>query len=257
MNSFMKLNTSFDASKVKANLRMASTRIGIQRKKLSNNLKAQRRGIAELLSNDKYDSARINVEACIRDDLCIEGMEVLSLFLDLLSQRVQLIAEWEAGKRAGGRRSNSTSYPLELKEAISSVIWASVRVADKAPELHAVRKAFEAKFGKEFIDISLQNTEFSVNPQIIERFSTAVPSNEKCLSYLSAIAEEFDLASFDEARLRDSTTLVGAVAEVAKAWDGPNKTPLGCFLTPSGAFIPPLNEPYDALDRCLVRLKRS
>ncbi|CCW60481.1 unnamed protein product [Phytomonas sp. EM1] len=263
MDSFMKPSSSFDANKVKANLRMAITRINIQKNKLVNSIKVQRRGIAELLAIDKYDSARINVEACIRDDLSIEGMEVLSLFLNLLSHRVQLIAECKTGKSGDSKSSHPLAFPLELKEAISSVVWASARLADRVPELNAVRKAFESKFGKGLIEISVNNTEFSVNPKLMERLGTVMPSNESCITYLSNIAKEFALENFDEERLRDPKALVAAAAvvssvdHVADLRCEENKSLLGGFMTASGGYVPPLKEPYDALDRRVLRLKRS
>lgn len=43
----------------------------------------------------------------------------------------------------------SRNCPIDLKEAISSVIFASPRCAD-VPELTEIRKHFAAKYGKEF-----------------------------------------------------------------------------------------------------------
>lgn len=45
--------------------------------------------------------------------------------------------------------------PIDLKEAITSVIFASPRCAD-IPELLDVKKHFTAKYGKEFITAALE-----------------------------------------------------------------------------------------------------
>lgn len=45
--------------------------------------------------------------------------------------------------------------PIDLKEAISSVIFASPRCAD-IPELMDVRKHFTAKYGKEFVSAAVE-----------------------------------------------------------------------------------------------------
>lgn len=45
--------------------------------------------------------------------------------------------------------------PVDLKEAIASVIFASPRCAD-IPELMDIRKHFTAKYGKEFISAAVE-----------------------------------------------------------------------------------------------------
>lgn len=45
--------------------------------------------------------------------------------------------------------------PIDLKEAVSSVIFASPRCAD-IPELLDVRKHFKSKYGKEFVSAAVE-----------------------------------------------------------------------------------------------------
>ncbi|KPI85910.1 hypothetical protein ABL78_5042 [Leptomonas seymouri] len=262
MKSFMnsKLSGGFDPTKVRANIRMATTRLGMQRNKLLNSVKTQRRGIAELLALEKYDSARIRVENCIREDVNIEGYEVLSLFLDLLANRVQLIAESKPLK-LDKKKDPSTACPPELKEAITSVLWASVRIGDAVPELAALRKCFESKFGHEFVEMATSNGEFSVNQRMMERLGMYTPPNDKCIAYLTSIAEEYQLSGYDEDRLRDPNGLVASAAaasgfgaELAGAGSELNQQIKGSLRTPSGLYIPPLKPPYDALDSRLLQL---
>lgn len=49
----------------------------------------------------------------------------------------------------------SRSCPIDLKEAITSVLFASPRCAD-IPELLDVKKHFTAKYGKEFVTSALE-----------------------------------------------------------------------------------------------------
>lgn len=257
-----KMSGGFDPTKVRANIRMATTRLGMQKNKLLNSVKTQRRGIAELLALEKYDSARIRVENCIREDINIEGYEVLSLFLDLLANRVQLIAESKPLKTDKNKKDPSSACPPELKEAITSVLWASARIGDAVPELEALRKNFESEFGREFVEMAMSNAEFSVNQRMMERLGMYTPPNDKCIAYLTSIAQEYQLSGYDENRLRDPNGLVASAA-AASGGAGIETTGTGAELkqqvrgsvrTPSGLYIPPLKPPYDALDQRLMQL---
>ncbi|ESL10144.1 hypothetical protein TRSC58_02127 [Trypanosoma rangeli SC58] len=258
----------FDSVKVKATLRMAGTRVRMQQNKLVNGVKIQRRQIAELLALQKYESARIRVEQVIRDDVAIEGLEALSLFLDLLANRVQMIAEIKGGNGDAAE----ARCPPELKECITSVLWASVRLGDVAPELQNIRKYFEIKFGKSFVAMSVDNTEFSVNQTIIDRLGIFTPSNERCLQYLTMIASEYSIEGYDEEKLRDPNTLVASAAAASGAaiihTTSENNTAAGAaaggavasggtIKTPSGVRIPMLTTPHDELEWRLLQLKRA
>lgn len=88
------MNTDDENSNIsKSNLKMAITRIGLLRNKKSNSIKLQKRQVAELLQQEKDESARIKVENIIREDYAIEALEILELFCDLVHTRIQLLAE--------------------------------------------------------------------------------------------------------------------------------------------------------------------
>ncbi|KAG5476065.1 hypothetical protein LSCM4_05021 [Leishmania orientalis] len=251
----------FDPVKVRATIRMATTRLGMQKNKLLNSVKVQRRSVAELLALEKYDSARIKVENCIREDINIEGYEVLSLFLDLLANRVQLIAESKPLKTEKKKKDPSSACPPELKEAITSILWASARIGDSVPELTALRKAFETKFGHEFVEMSMSNAEFSVNQRMMERLGMYTPPNDKCVAYLTSIANEFQLANYNEDRLRDPNGMVASAAaasgggmELYGTAQGLSQQVRGSVRTPSGLYIPPMQPPYDSIDQRLLQL---
>ncbi|KAH9603466.1 hypothetical protein KSS87_023917, partial [Heliosperma pusillum] len=80
--------------------------------------------------------------------------------------------------------------PEELKEGISSMIYASSRIGE-FPELAHIRDYFDSKFGKDFVS---QITEFplysSVNAKIVQNLSTRKPNLETRVSYLREIASE-------------------------------------------------------------------
>ncbi|GMH04058.1 hypothetical protein Nepgr_005897 [Nepenthes gracilis] len=87
----------------------------------------------------------------------------------------------------------SWECPLDLKEAISSVCFASPRCAD-LPELLQVQMLFAAKYGREFVAAATElMSESGVNRQLIELLSVRAPPAEKKLQLLKEIAEEHGL----------------------------------------------------------------
>jgi hypothetical protein len=233
---------TFDPVKVKANTRMAITRIRMQQNKTINSVKVQRKQLAELLMMGKYDAARVKVESLIREDLSIEGLEVLSLFADLLASRVSVIA---AAKREGG----SSGCPSEMKEAVTSVIWAAARL-DTIPELQSVRNALHAKFGTEFVETAAVNGEFSVNEKVLQKLGIQTPTNVHCIEYLKSIAADYGI-EFDESKLQAKDALVVP--------SGMDSSGFGSTAGVSpGAFqVPPIVVPRDDFEARLLALKRQ
>lgn len=74
-----------------------------------------RKDIADLLRTNKQESARIRVEAVIRENLLLQAIETLELFVELLAVRVQLIEK-------------AKDVPPDMMEALGSLVYASQRV---------------------------------------------------------------------------------------------------------------------------------
>ncbi len=72
---------------------MAITRMNMLKNKMGQGVKLQKKQIADLLQNQKDESARIKVENIIRDDYMMESFEILEILCELLSARVLLISE--------------------------------------------------------------------------------------------------------------------------------------------------------------------
>ena len=170
---------SFDASKTNAALKMAITRMKLQMDKRTNGIKVQRRGIAESLRDEKYESARIKVEQVIRDEYYIEALELLKVCCEILSSRMMLIRE-------------SKQCPIDLKEALSTVVWCCPRT-DGLDELIAIRRQVAIKFGKEFVEIANEDRERGVNQRVIEKLSCSVPDPNRCEAYLEDICNEYGI----------------------------------------------------------------
>ena len=231
--SFFASKESFDPVKLKAMVKMAMTRVKMVQQKTLNSVKVQRKQLAELIAIGKFESARVKVESVIREDVSLEGLEVLSLFCDLIAQRAASMIAMK-------------SCPPELKEAVTSALWASTHI-DSVPELVNVRKQFMAKFGKEFVEMASNNSEFSVNQKVLDRLGLKIPTADACVEYLAAICEEFGL-EVDESKLRGPAIF-------------PSDTPMGMTgelkQGASGFSVPPIVVPRDDLEARLLALKRQ
>ena len=74
-----------------------------------------RREVAELLRNNKQEHARIRVEAVLREVNLLKAYDILELFTEMLAVRVQMIEK-------------SKDTPLDMLEALSSIVYASQRI---------------------------------------------------------------------------------------------------------------------------------
>lgn len=160
--------------KLHTQLKMSVHRINLLKNKKTNSIKVQKRQVAQLLKQDKNESARIKVENIIRDDYCLEAYDILMLFSELLLSRLQLLAE-------------SKDCPFDLKEAVSTLIYSAPRI--DIPELTEVRKLFAQKFGKKFVQECMENKTLSVNQRVIFKLGLQVPKPYLCVQYLKKIAE--------------------------------------------------------------------
>lgn len=78
-------------------------------------MKQTRKEVAELLRANKQENARIRVEAVIRDQNLLQAYEVLEVFLELLSVRLQLIEK-------------SVDIPNDMLECLASLVYAASRI---------------------------------------------------------------------------------------------------------------------------------
>jgi vacuolar protein sorting-associated protein IST1 len=168
----------YSESKIKPNLKMAVSRIGMAANKKSALMKQQMREIAKLLSEDppKEEKARIRSEALIRDDVTIEAYEILQLNCELIYERIKLITA-------------SKTCPEDMKSTVATTIWASSRVDIK--ELVEVRKQLRSKFGKEFDNQCTHNVNGICNERVVAKLSVQPPTAYEVQTYLEKICDQF------------------------------------------------------------------
>jgi len=171
---------SFKSSKCKTSLRLAMSRIKLLRNKRDMQLQTMKRDLALLLQSGQDPSARIRVEHILREQNIMAAYDLIELFCESIVARLQII-------------ESQRQCPVDLREALSSLIFAASRCAD-IPELLDIRKLFGAKYGKEFLAAAAElRPNCGVNRTIIEKLSVRTPSGEVKLKLMKEIAKEHNI----------------------------------------------------------------
>jgi len=168
----------YSETKLKPHLKMAVQRLQIHNNKKTTALKIQKREVAPLLRENKDEKARIRAEHIIREDFHIEGLEILELSLELIHERIKQV-------------STSKECPPDLKEAVSSVIWAT-NIVDIV-ELKEVSNQLTKKFGTKFAEAALKNENGEVNARLYHKLTYRPPSKKLVRNYLVEIAKTYDV----------------------------------------------------------------
>ncbi|KAK3165113.1 hypothetical protein QOZ80_1AG0029070 [Eleusine coracana subsp. coracana] len=173
-------NRSTFGTKCKTCLNLVISRIKLLRNRRELQLINMRKEMAQYLQTGQESIARIRVEHIIREQNILAAYEIVELFCEFVLARVPIV---DAQKEC----------PLELQEAIASIIFASGRCSD-LPELMHLRNLFTTKYGKEFVSAAMElRPDSGVNRTIIEKLSVKAPSAESKLKVLKAIAQEYNI----------------------------------------------------------------
>ncbi|KAE9587906.1 putative vacuolar protein sorting-associated protein Ist1 [Lupinus albus] len=136
------LHRSFKPAKCKIALKLVVSRIKILKNKKEGEVRKLKRELAQLLNSAQEQSARIRVEHVIREEKLLAAYDLVEIYCELIAARLPII-------------ESQKNCPIDLKEAISSVIFASPRLTD-IPELVNVRKQITSKYGKEFVSAAVE-----------------------------------------------------------------------------------------------------
>ncbi|RLM92363.1 uncharacterized protein C2845_PM08G23280 [Panicum miliaceum] len=174
------LHKGFKPDKCKTSLRMAVARIKLLRNRKEVQVRQMRREVAQLLEANQDMTARIRVEHVIREEKFMQAYDLIEVYCELIVARLSIIDSQKA-------------CPIDLKEAIASVIFASMRCSD-VTELADVRKQFTSKYGKEFATAALEvRPDSGVNRLVIEKLSAGAPDVQTKIKTLTSIAEEHSI----------------------------------------------------------------
>ncbi|XP_042461104.1 microtubule-associated protein futsch-like isoform X2 [Zingiber officinale] len=174
------LTRSFKPQKCKTSLKLAVSRIKLLKNKREVLVKQMRRDLAQLLETGQEQTARIRVEHVIREQKTMSAYELIEIYCEIIDSRLPII-------------ESQKTCPIDLKEAISSVIFASPRCAD-IPELMDIRKHLTAKYGKDFAKAALElRPESGVSRMMVEKLSANAPDIQTKVNVMTEIAKEHDI----------------------------------------------------------------
>ncbi|XP_028794519.1 uncharacterized protein LOC114750142 [Neltuma alba] len=174
------LHRSFKPAKCKTALKLAVSRIKLLKNRREALVKQHKRELAQLLESGQDQTARIRVEHVVREEKTMAAYDLIEIYCELIAARLPMI-------------ESQKNCPIDLKEAISSVIFASPRCSD-IPELMDVRKHITAKYGKEFISAAVElRPDCGVNRLLVEKLSAKAPDGPTKMKILTAIAEEHNI----------------------------------------------------------------
>ncbi|KAH7314815.1 hypothetical protein KP509_21G021800 [Ceratopteris richardii] len=153
----------------------------VLRNKRDIELKQMRRELAQHLENGRESTACVRVEHIIREQNLMEVYDILENFCELLIVRMPII-------------ESQRDCPLDLKEAVSSLIFAAPRASD-LPELQEVQTLLTFKYGRAFATSAIELwPECGVNRLVIEKLSACVPTARVKLELMREIAEQFNVS---------------------------------------------------------------
>ncbi|KAL7134896.1 hypothetical protein ABFS83_11G056300 [Erythranthe nasuta] len=183
------LSRGFNASKCKTSLKLGSSRLKLLRNRKEGQVIQIKREIAQLLESGQIPSAKIRVEHVTREEKMMAAYDLIEIYCELIVARLPII-------------ESQKICPIDLKEAITSVVFASPRCGD-VPELLEIKKHFTEKYGKEFITAAVElRPNCGVSRMLVEKLSAVAPDGPTKIKILSEIAEEhnikWDAESFQE-----------------------------------------------------------
>ncbi|TKY64777.1 IST protein [Spatholobus suberectus] len=170
------LGKSF-TSKFKSITTLAVSRIVILKNQHKARASYARSDVAQLLNLGYHDRALLRVEQWITEQNLLEVFAMIESYCNFLRGRAEVLEK-------------NKECPVELKEATSSLIFASSRCGE-FPELHKIREILTSKFGKEFADHAVElHRNNRVNSKMIQKLSQRCPTTEIKMKALKQIASE-------------------------------------------------------------------
>ncbi|PHU02007.1 hypothetical protein BC332_27258 [Capsicum chinense] len=186
------LGRNFKTSKFKATVNLAISRVVVLKNQRQARCSIARSDVVQLLNLDHHERALLRVEQVIKEQNMLDVLEMVEGYCLMTIERINLIQQEKI-------------CPEELKEAISSLIYAASRCGE-FPELQELRTIFTSRFGKEFTAraVELRNN-CGVNSKMIQKLSTRMPSLEQRTKVLKEIAAENNIVLKIEETILENT----------------------------------------------------
>uniref|UniRef100_A0A7S4HH59 IST1-like protein n=1 Tax=Vannella robusta TaxID=1487602 RepID=A0A7S4HH59_9EUKA len=169
---------------LKAHVKSGLIRLNLRKNKAQTAVQKARKDISVLLKNGDDEKARIIAEQGMKEENLVSAFEELQALCEEVQSRIGIIT---ANKR----------LPIDLKEPICTLIWASARIDIK--EFGLIREQFALRFGANLDHEALCNIENCVSDIVINLLSPEPPEETTVFAYLKNVAVEFNIEwGFDE-----------------------------------------------------------
>ncbi|XP_057787162.1 uncharacterized protein LOC131023935 isoform X2 [Salvia miltiorrhiza] len=130
------LGRSSNASKLRTVANLAVARIAILRNLHGVRCRQARSDVIQLLHQPHQQRALLRVEQVMKEENALDALVMIEMCCHILGESTEII-------------TNSRECPDEVKEAVSSLIFAASR-SGEFPELQEIRRIFTSKYGKDF-----------------------------------------------------------------------------------------------------------
>ncbi|KAH9824006.1 regulator of Vps4 activity in the MVB pathway-domain-containing protein [Melampsora americana] len=169
----------FNLARCKVQVKLSLQRLRMVIEKMEASAKVSRREIATLIEKGKIETARIRVETIISDDVHIELLEILELYCEILSARVNLI-------------ECSSVVDPGISDSVASIIHAAPRTEVK--ELHQLREILMNRYGRDYTISVMENRDNLIPSRITSKLNLSTPSIKLVEMYLNEIAKAYNLS---------------------------------------------------------------
>ncbi|XP_059655532.1 uncharacterized protein LOC132302639 [Cornus florida] len=171
------LGRNISTSKFKPLVNVAVSRVSVLKSQRQARCSLARSDTVQILKLGQHERALLRVEQVIKEQNMLDVLAMIEGYCLLVLERLNLIEQ-------------DRVCPDELKEAISSLLYASTRCGE-FPELQEMRAFFTSHYGKEFVarGTELRNN-CGVNLKMIQKLSTKQPILEDRFKVLKEIASE-------------------------------------------------------------------
>ncbi|KAJ8973407.1 hypothetical protein NQ317_006473 [Molorchus minor] len=167
-------------SKLKTNLRLAISRLKLLQKKKTELTEKSRKEIADYIAAGKYERAKVRVEYIIREDYLVEALEIVEMYCDLLLARFGLI-------------SNMKELDEGIAEAVSSLIWVSLRLQSDVQELKVIGDLLASKYGPSYAEACRLESIETISPKLKHKMSIQSPPKLLVEKYVIEIAKVYNV----------------------------------------------------------------
>ncbi|XP_076900922.1 uncharacterized protein LOC143555215 [Bidens hawaiensis] len=202
------LHKRFKSAKCKTALKLATSRIKLMKNKKGVQINQMKKELAQLLETGQDRTARIRVEHVIREEKIVAAYDLIEIYCELVVARLPII-------------DSQKTCPIDLKEAVTSVIFAAPRCSD-ITELADVKKQFTTKYGKEFVSAAIElHPNCGVSRMLVEKLSAVAPDLQTKIKVLTDVAKDYnvdwDPTSFEEKESKPPSDLVSVPASFENA----------------------------------------